>query len=570
MGGFWEIFSFANSFVNQVFLHHPTPNQIMPLTAAQLTRFWTHQDEIGLSACTRGQMAIEGLAIPEDFNDFVKKSHLEALIKTLLKPAKIPVGPPAIGALREVEAYTVTAKSMIRLDGARQAVRYYRLVGRPITADDVSWPIVKGLVEHWTALMEKKQSDVGQPPKLTKEKPIYKWLESLDQYLSDKIGVRDTPLQYLTRENVGVPAILPPRAVGQPYSEGYESIEDELVERLSHTDNLFKSDNNALFQIVDRSVQGHEVSATIAPFRRTQNGRGAVLAIQNQHAGNHVWDAMVLDATAILNNRKWDGKSSITLLQHTSAHRKAFISLTEAAQRTAEDVPGARQRMTFLLDSIVTENPKVLATVALIQQDTNGMRINFEDAVTFLLPTCPVKHKDKTKNVGASVSSVGASGSTAAPAGNKPHPMGKTGVELRWYADNTFSKLTKEQRTEVSQWVKANNARGGKSAGDKTGNKRKGRVSSAEAYNTKVIKAMAESQAASLASMQATIAASGGTAITPSGGLSTTPATPPDTSVTPAVYAERARVAAVTLEGILKNGPSSGKGKKKGPPTFAP
>jgi hypothetical protein len=130
--------------------------------------------------------------------------------------------------------------------------------------------------------------------------------------------------------------------------------------------------------------------------------------------------------------------------------------------------------------------------------------------------------------------------------------------------------LTKEQRTEVSQWVKANNARGGKSAGDKTGNKRKGRVSSAEAYNTKVIKAMAESQAASLASMQATIAASGGTAITPSGGLSTTPANPPDMSVTPAVYAERARVAAVTLEGILKNGPSSGKGKKKGPPAFAP
>jgi hypothetical protein len=172
--------------------------------------------------------------------------------------------------------------------------------------------------------------------------------------------------------------------------------------------------------------------------------------------------------------------------------------------------------MTFLLDSIVTENPKVLATVALIQQDTNGMRINFEDAVTFLLPTCPVKHKDKAKNVSASVASVGASGSTAAPAGNKPHPMGKTGVELRWYADNTFSKLTKEQRTEVSQWVKANNARGGKSAGDKTGNKQKGRVSLAEAYNTKV-----------LASMQATIAASGGTANTPSDGSSTTPATPP-------------------------------------------
>ena len=544
----------------------------MPLTAAQLTRFWTHQDEIGLSARTRGQMATEGLVIPEDFNDFGEKSHLEALIKTLLKPAKIPVGPAAAGALREVEAYTVTAKSMIRLDGARMAVRYYEKVDRPLTAADISWPIVKSLVEHWMALMEKKKSDIGQPPKLTKEKPIYKWLESLDQYLSDKIGARDAPLQYLTRENVAVPAILPPRAAGQPYSEGYESIEEELVERLSHTNNLYKSDNNMLFQIVDRSVQGHEVSATIAPFRRTQNGRGAVLAIRNQHAGNHVWDAMVLDATAILNNRKWDGKSSITLLQHTTAHRKAFISLTEAAQRTAADVPGARQRMTFLLDSIMTENPKVLATVALIQQDTTGMRINFEDAVTFLLPTCPVKNKDKAKVAGASIAAVGGAGGTGTPAGNKPHPIGKTGCELRWYADNTFSKLTKEQRAEVSQWVKANNVRGTKGGGDKNdkNNKRKGRVSSTDAYNTKLMKAFVECNTASLASMQATIAATGASKPAGSTGSTSTTPTISESKESPDVMAERARVAAVNLEGILKNGPSSGKGKKKGPPTFAP
>ena len=74
---------------------------------------------MGLSAHTRRQMQAEGLVIPEDFDDFAKKSHLEALIKTLLKPAKIPVGPAAAGALREVEAYTITAKLMILLDGAR-------------------------------------------------------------------------------------------------------------------------------------------------------------------------------------------------------------------------------------------------------------------------------------------------------------------------------------------------------------------------------------------------------------------------------------------------------------------
>ena len=79
--------------------------------------------------------------------------------------------------------------------------------------------------------------------------------------------------------------------------------------------------------------------------------------------------------------------------------------------------------------------------------------------------------------------------------------------------------------------------------------------------------------AASLASIQATISAtyafgSGKPAASNNGALST-PASSEMTE-SPKVYAELARVAAVTLNGILKSGPNSGKGKKKGPPTFAP
>ena len=116
-----------------------------------------------------------------DFDDFSEKSDLNALVKLLVKPAKVPHG--AAGNLREVESYAIPAKSQIRIDGARKMVLYYILVGRPMEAADMMWPVIKNFVEQWKALMEKKKADIGSPPKLTKDKLVYKWLEQLNQYL---------------------------------------------------------------------------------------------------------------------------------------------------------------------------------------------------------------------------------------------------------------------------------------------------------------------------------------------------------------------------------------------------
>jgi hypothetical protein len=191
----------------------------MPFDAAQLTAFWTSPDQMGLSARTHTQMAVEGLATPANFEDFSEKEDLKALVKLLLKPAKVPCG--AAGNLREVESYAIPAKSQIQIDGARKMVFYYILVGCPMEAADMMWPVIKNLVEQWKALMEKKNADNGLPPKLTKDKLVYNWLEQLNQYLSDVIGVRNAPFTYLTRTDAQPPAILEARVVDQSYSDNY-------------------------------------------------------------------------------------------------------------------------------------------------------------------------------------------------------------------------------------------------------------------------------------------------------------------------------------------------------------
>ena len=103
--------------------HLPSKIPTMPFTAADLDAFWTDPAQMGIAPRTRAQMALEGLVIPTDFEDFSEKEDLEALIKLLLKPPKVPHG--MHGVLREVASYLVSAKSQIRIDGARMLVLYY-------------------------------------------------------------------------------------------------------------------------------------------------------------------------------------------------------------------------------------------------------------------------------------------------------------------------------------------------------------------------------------------------------------------------------------------------------------
>ncbi len=102
--------------------------------------------------------------------------------------------------------------------------------------------------------------------------------------------MRNAPLTYLISPLVAAPAVLLPQAALQPFSLSYLSIEEELKFCISHTHNLFQADNTALFHLIDRSVIGHDVSATTAPFQRSQDRCAAYNAIVYQHSGKHIWN----------------------------------------------------------------------------------------------------------------------------------------------------------------------------------------------------------------------------------------------------------------------------------------
>ena len=61
----------------------------------------------------------------------------------------------------------------------------------------------------------------------------------------------------------------------------------------------------SVFDMIEIAVRGHDVAATIAPFRRARDGCGALLALKSQHARKAIYDQLVKEAENVLKNRHY-------------------------------------------------------------------------------------------------------------------------------------------------------------------------------------------------------------------------------------------------------------------------
>ena len=98
------------------------------------------------------------------------------------------------------------------------------------------------------------------------------------------------PLAYVTRNDEDVPDTVPPLQARQPYSEAHGSIVGEMIAWPSHTHAMFQDDNAAVYYAHAEATRSTSYAASIKPFQRTKNGRGALLALTNQYAGNDKWE----------------------------------------------------------------------------------------------------------------------------------------------------------------------------------------------------------------------------------------------------------------------------------------
>jgi len=432
----------------------------MPLTAGQITAFFENADQMGIPNRTVIKLQEEGIDAPNDLTDF-RKETISEVAQNLRRPSGREPNPDpnaAPGSTIPTQPFVFSAKSQERFTIAAELMRYYETVGRAETAGNLMWnPVMKNFNEQWKALVAKKKDDEPEVPKVTKTLTIIKWSESMRDYFHRCIGVRGIPLAYVIRNNVDVPMIgtIQP---GSPHSTEHGSVEMELIARALHTHPLYREDNSLVYYKIEEGVRGTQFAASIKPYQRNKNGRGAWLALINQFAGIDKWEAEIKRMEQVLHTQTWKGQGSYPLEKHCAKHRHAYVSMTAAAEHVTYQLPNEHSRVGYLLDSLQTADAGLNAAMASIKTDTanDGMRNDFEQAVTHLLPYDPVlkRRTEKSKRGNAEISSMHADDDAEVSAFGAKKGIGKSGVHLRYHTNKEYQSLNQEQMTELREWRK--------------------------------------------------------------------------------------------------------------------
>ena len=215
----------------------------------------------------------------EDLTDFYKDS-LELIIENCRKPPKVA---NAVGTLVNQNMFFVGAKSQMRLIVAADAVKYYAVIDRPITPMMMNWNTLKSFQVQIKALCMQKKDEDPSVPIMKQTMSIIKWVASFKLHLMGIIGARNCPIIYVIHPMPSraplVPMAAPPLLADKPHSEEHGSVEGEMIARLSHADKLFRTDNQSVFEKLDKRLRGTTFQAAIVTFRRLRDRRGAMSAL---------------------------------------------------------------------------------------------------------------------------------------------------------------------------------------------------------------------------------------------------------------------------------------------------
>ena len=230
--------------------------------------------------------------------------------------------------------------------------------------------------------------------KFRKETVALQWFEAAITFLGAYIGARNCPLAYVTREVALPDPQRPAILIDKCYSDEHNLIEDKLVVFLSHDHTLFKDDNAKVYELLEEALRGSSMDSTIQPHKRWKDNRKAWIALNEQHTGTDKWLSVLTKEENLLKQRIYTGKvqSQYSLEMHYDNHRHGHLQIKSASEHVSSQLPNQSTRVCSLLDTFKCTNSLLMARIANIQcdQDPKGKLHDFEKAVAFLLPACPV------------------------------------------------------------------------------------------------------------------------------------------------------------------------------------
>jgi hypothetical protein len=347
----------------------------------------------------------------------------------------------------EVPGTVISTQSIVRLTVVCNAVKYYIAVGRVPTPAIMHYNNVLTTfkVEH-EAYLKLQKEDAPTVPNVKdtdNERKVIKWAPIFIDCMSRTYGIKG-PLAYVLRETIQVEDEGEDPLLDNNYFGKSGGLQAELIARLAHGDALYRSDNKTVYLKLEGACRSTSVESTVKAFSRTQDGRGAFLALIDHHAGDSKYRAISRKRMNLLTNVKWNGHN-YSLEKHVSNHRQAIEDLNDCSSHITVNVPDQEQRVEYLLDSITCADSTLQASIGLVRSNVNNMRENFESAANTLIEVDPFRRslRQPTKPP-ATVSSIDFSSG-----------RGDSGVDLRWHTPQEFRNLTQDQKSELVKWQKS-------------------------------------------------------------------------------------------------------------------
>ena len=172
-------------------------------------------------------------------------------------------------------------------------------------------------------------------------------------------------------------------------------VSPKILQRASHTRALFRDDNSVVYYHLEEATRGTSYAASIKPFQKVKDGRGAWKALTSQYADKDKLEAEIKLQEQLLHTRIWKGQSNFSLENFISQHRNAYVSMQASAEHVQYQRPNEHSWVGFLLEAIQCSDPGLQAAMASIKTDNGpeGMRNNFEATAAHLLPYDPVAKK---------------------------------------------------------------------------------------------------------------------------------------------------------------------------------
>ena len=121
-------------------------------------------------------------------------------------------------------------------------------------------------------------------------------------------------------------------------------VQQELIDRASHTHEMFVHDNNRVYDLIEEALRTTQYSSTLAGFKRTKDGRGVWLAI---HVGRDKWEKECKKHRDFITTYKWKGTTNMTLEAFVYKHRIAHTRMVRCAENITVQVFAPRERVNY-------------------------------------------------------------------------------------------------------------------------------------------------------------------------------------------------------------------------------